>query len=223
MKPSTKTFIFFFVIFYITWAVRATVFYNLVDLPIQDENVRLVFSNIVKLLLWVIPAVVYVVWLERADPLKALKITTPINKHGLALGAVASLLYFVVVVVSEKFNSGRTLAPLLQASASMWLVKLAQVFFSPIFEEIMFRGFVLPRLGEQMKFLEANLLQAVLFTAMHWPNWITVNGLQIGLVAMSVSILVIGLLLGWVAQRANSIWPSVVVHTINNFLVAFLG
>jgi membrane protease YdiL (CAAX protease family) len=223
MKASTKTLLIFWVVFYIVWVIRGTVFYAAADLSISNETYRLIFSNVVKFLVWVVPAVAYVLWLEHANPLTSMKITTPIDKRGLVIGIVVSLLYFTAILVSEKFKTGRTLAPLLAASAGVWLTKLAQVFFSPIFEEIMFRGFVLPQLNRRMEFWEANVLQAAFFTAMHWPNWIQVNGLQFSILASSISIFVIGLLLGWLLRRTNSIWPPVAVHILNNFLVGFLG
>ena len=87
----------------------------------------------------------------------------------------------------------------------------------------MFRGFVLPQLSSRMAFWKANLLQALLFTAMHWPNWIWVNGFGMGIVTGSIGAFAIAVLLGWLVKRTNSIWPPVAVHILNNFLVAFLG
>jgi membrane protease YdiL (CAAX protease family) len=223
MKATAKTFVIFLTIFYLTWVIRGSVFYTAVDLSIPDETNRLIFSNVVKFLVWVVPAAAYVFWLERANPLTRLKISTSINKRGLVIGMLVSLLYFTVILISEKFKTGQTLAPLFAASAGVWLTKLAQVFFSPIFEETMFRGFVLPHLSSRMEFWTANIVQAVFFTAMHWPNWITVNGLQFKLLGMSLSVLLIGLLLGWLLRRTHSIWPPVAVHILNNFLVGFLG
>ncbi len=221
MKTNTKTLAVSFCIFYLIWIVRATIFYNAVDLSIVPETGRLIFSNIIKFLLWVIPAGLYVFYRERQNLLIDLKITSPINWRGLGTGFAASMLYFVVVFTVEKLYSNRTLTPLLHASASAWLVTLAQVFFSPISEEILFRGFVLPRLSERLPFWEANAIQAILFTAMHWPNWLWVNGFQTWIIVTSVSIFILALFLGWLLRRTNSIWPPIVVHIINNFLTSF--
>ncbi len=223
MKTSTKTLAVSFCIFYIIWIVRATIFYNTVDLSIESEMGRLVFSNIIKFLLWVIPVGLYVFYRERKNPLIHLKVASPINWRGLGIGFAASVLYFVVVFTVEKIYSGRTLMPLLHASASAWLVTFAQVLFSPISEEILFRGFVLPQLMDRMPFWKANIIQAILFTAMHWPNWIWVNGFQAWSIVTSVSIFILALFLGWLMRRTNSIWPPIVVHIINNFLASFAG
>jgi membrane protease YdiL (CAAX protease family) len=134
-----------------------------------------------------------------------------------------SVLYFVIVFTVEKLYSNRTLTPLLQASASAWLATFVQVFFSPITEEILFRGFVLQQLTDRLSFWKANIIQAFLFTAMHWPNWIWVNGFQAWIIVTSVSIFILALFLGWLLRRTNSIWPPIVVHIINNFLSLFAG
>ena len=223
MKTNTKTLAVSFCIFYIIWIVRATIFYNAVDLSIESETRRLIFSNVIKFSLWLIPAGLYLFYRERQNLLINLKITSPINWRGLGIGLAASVLYFVVVFTVDKLYSNRTLTPLLHASASAWLVTLAQVFFSPISEEILFRGFVLPQLMDRMPFWKANIIQAILFTAMHWPNWIWVNGFQTWIIVTSVSIFILALFLGWLLRRTNSIWPSIVVHIINNFLSSFAG
>jgi membrane protease YdiL (CAAX protease family) len=223
MKTPFRTFLLFFLLFYLVWLVRATVFYSAVDLSIPEGPGRWFFSNGVKFLLWVLPAAAYLLWLERDNPLTSMKITTRLDRRGLAIGSVVTLLFFVAIFTFEKFTSGRTLAALLQAAPAAWLGVLGQVFFSPIVEETMFRGFVLPQLAARMDFWKANLLQALLFTAMHWPNWIWTNGLGPGLLSSSMGVFAIALLFGWLLKRTNSLWPPVIVHIINNFLVSFMG
>ena len=223
MKTNTKTLAVSFCIFYLIWIVRATIFYNAVDLSVESETGRLIFSNVIKFSLWVIPAGLYVFYRERKNLLINLKVASPINWPELGIGFATSVLYFVLVFTVEKLYFGRTLTPLLHASASAWLVTFAQVFFSPISEEILFRGFVLPRLSERLPFWEANAIQAILFTAMHWPNWLWVNGFQTWIIVTSVSIFILALFLGWLLRQTNSIWPSIVVHIINNFLSSFAG
>ena len=79
MKTNTKTLAVSFCIFYLIWIVRATIFYNAVDLSIESETGRLIFSNIIKFSLWVIPAGLYVFYRKRQNLLINLKITSSIN------------------------------------------------------------------------------------------------------------------------------------------------
>ena len=79
MKTNTKTLAVSFCVFYLIWIVRATIFYNAVDLSIESETGRLIVSNTIKFLLWVIPAGLYVFYRKRQNLLINLKITSSIN------------------------------------------------------------------------------------------------------------------------------------------------
>jgi len=213
----------FFLIFYLVWIVRATWFYSAVDLSIASDSWRLVFSIVVKFILWVLPAIGLLLWFDKENPLSALAITTPIKWKNWMVAFVVSIMYFVVVFIVEYFTSHRTLLPLIQASPSKLLGALIAVSFSPIAEELLFRGYVLHKLEENLSFTKANLLQAFLFTAMHLPNWMWTGGWQISLVIISLGVFLVGLLLGWVRKRTNSIFPPIIVHIVNNLLASFLG
>jgi uncharacterized protein len=223
MQTPSQKLVYFFCLFYIAWIIRATVFYTAVDLSIPSETARLVFSNFIKFLLWVVPTVLCVVYVEKQNPLKTLKITAPVDWRGFVIGLGISVLYFTLIFGSERWISKRTLTPLLQVSPIIWLAMFARVFFSPISEEILFRGFALPRLNERFSFWQTNTLQAILFTAIHWPNWLWINSFQAWMLATSIGIFLLGLFLGWLFRRTNSIWPPIAAHIANNFLTAFLG
>ena len=223
MHKSKSYFWLFLVAFYATWILRATWFYSRVDLSIPDPTWRLVFSNVLKFILWILPAAAYVVWHDRQNPFITMKISTRINRRGVLIGMGLSLVYLASITLFEYLTSHQTLDALFRAAPLTILGTLASVSFSPITEELFFRGFILPKLNENISFWQANLIQAVLFVAFHWPNWIWAGGFHWSLVTTSVSILLLGLLLGWLTHRTNSIWPAVCVHIANNFLTAFLG
>lgn len=213
----------YFVVFYMVWIMRATVFYAAVDLSISGDTQKLIFSNAVKFILWVVPAAIYIAWLDKKNVLAVMRINTLIDTRGVKLASLITVVYFVIVFVTEYFLSHRTLLPLFHSA----LAKIAQVFLSvlisPFIEEFLFRGFVFSKLQEHPGFWQANLVQSFLFTAMHWPFWIWSAGIHGALLSQSMSTFALGVLLGWIAQRTNSIWPPIGVHILNNFLVAFLG
>lgn len=219
----TISFPFYFVVFYFVWALRATVFYSAVDLSISNEVTRLIFANVVKFLLWIVPAVAYIVWVDRDNPLEEMRITTKTDWNGVGLASGITILYFGCVFAFEALVNHRTLLPLLQAAPLALVNQFLAVFISPFTEEILFRGFVLSKLQESQNFWSANILQSILFAAVHLPLWIWLNGLSISLLVMSMTVFILGLLLGWITSRTNSIWTAIFVHIMNNFLVAFLG
>jgi len=221
-RPSSfKHLLIFILLFFAVWTVRATVLF-FIDERIHSEVLSSVYSNAVKFLIWVVPAVIYLRQLDRQPALGYLKLTTPINKKGLVYAIIISALYFAATIIFETRIGGKNLHALVAASPAEWLRALAFIFFSPISEEILFRGFVLNKLAERLKFWIANLLTAVLFTLIHWPFWIWHNGFHVSTIQASAGIFLMALLLGYVVKLTNSLWPAVAVHIANNFLAHFL-
>jgi len=89
---------------------------------------------------------------------------------------------------------------------------LATVILAPIVEEIMFRG-VTMRLARKAGagFIVANLIQAVAFGIYHF-NWI-----------QGIYATVLGLVLGYVAYKYDSIYPSILLHLAYNFAATILS
>ncbi|HYP26317.1 MAG TPA: type II CAAX endopeptidase family protein [Blastocatellia bacterium] len=218
---STKALVVFLSLFFIAWSLRATVFYP-IDEGIESGLLKEIYANSVKLALWVIPAVVYVAVVERRAPLKVLKISTPVGGKRLLYSAAAIALYFAGVIAFELFTSGKTLAALFDSGAREWLAVLFGVAFSPVSEEILYRGFILTELGERMGFWKANLLTSVLFVSIHWPHWLWATGFKPWMAVTSVTMFILSLFLGYLVKLSGSIWPSVAAHILNNFIASFL-
>lgn len=86
-------------------------------------------------------------------------------------------------------------------------VMLTAVILAPIVEELCFRGCTIAtakRTG--LPFWLINVLQAAVFGAAHM-NWV-----------QSSYAFVLGLLLGYVYHRYNSLWASILLHFVFNFL-----
>ena len=79
------------------------------------------------------------------------------------------------------------------------------VIFGPLVEELIFRGFFQRVLEFRLKDVtRAALISALVFALVHFnPWWI-------------VQIYLIGVLLGYMAWRTNSIWIPVILHAMNN-------
>ncbi len=91
------------------------------------------------------------------------------------------------------------------------LVVGGAVIMAPMVEEIVFRGFFQRQLELGYRDItKAILFSSGLFMVLHFNPW------------WSLQIYMLGIVLGFLAWRCGSIWPSVVVHGVNNALaVAF--
>jgi membrane protease YdiL (CAAX protease family) len=113
-----------------------------VDESIQSALWKNVFSNTIKFLIWVVPVfVTLAVW--RIRPLAYLKLSTPINKRGLLVSIMVIAVWLSLVIIGESMISGKSIGTMLSQRSSDLLGILAGVSFSPISEEILFRGFFL--------------------------------------------------------------------------------
>lgn len=88
---------------------------------------------------------------------------------------------------------------------SLILSLLFLCLLTPIGEELLFRGVVATALLRYGSFVGV-VGSAVVFAAVHGAN------------AAAVTALVVGLITGELLRRSGSIWPGVVVHTVNNLI-----
>lgn len=75
---------------------------------------------------------------------------------------------------------------------------------APLAEEVLFRGVLYRWLRERIGVGLALILSAVLFSLVH------------GVPALIPAITVLGLILGWVYERTQSIWTPIIVHGVYN-------
>ena len=93
-----------------------------------------------------------------------------------------------------------------------WVVfsVLALAVWTPVAEEVFFRGFVLKGLFNRWGFAPALIISAAVFSALHLAP------------ALLLPVFVTGLLLGFLYLRTGSVWPCVAVHACQN-LIAVAG
>ena len=118
--------------------------------------------------------------------------------------AVAAVLWAALAAAAELFfPEARAVLPV--GSALAW-AGLRICLVTPLAEELAFRGGAL-RLLQPLGGTRAVVVQALLFAALHgsWPARAYALGM--------------GLIFGWAAQRAGSVWPGCTLHIINNCLV----
>ena len=210
----------FLVSFFLIWTVRATVLFS-VDQQVHDEVLRRIYANGVKFALWVLPAIAYLASVDQVAPLAYLKLTTRLTTRMWRYILLAGLIFGGAELVSAALL-GQDLRPLRTAGFRTWIAGLAAISFSPICEEILFRGFVLGKLRAAYPFWGANMLAAVLFSATHWPNWLWTDGFQPRLLVLACTTWALGAALGWLVKRSGSLWPAIVGHIANNLVLHVL-
>lgn len=107
------------------------------------------------------------------------------------------------------------------ASAALSLVLYAGVQTS-LSEEILFRGFLAKRLIEWLGFHVGNVLQALIFAAVHVALFLSLAGQELTPARAAFLVLPISLygwLLGYIKERAGngSIIPGWLAHGLGNF------
>ena len=212
----------YLIIFFTVWAMRATVLYR-IDQAIASDTWRLVYSNAVKLTVWVVPALTYLKLVDGVRPFDYTKLTTRINPRGLAFAVALTVAFLGIVIGAESLMRHASPIALLAAPPSQILKTLASVSVSPLLEEIMFRGFVLRKLSEWSPFWRANLSSATLFALTHLPYWLWSGMAPLSFARNMANVFLLGLLFGWVMQKSNSLWPAVGFHIANNFVSGILN
>lgn len=89
------------------------------------------------------------------------------------------------------------------------------VLFNPIYEELIFRGWILGLLARHHSSLFAIAVSSLLFGLVHLRNiyWLDAASL---IRTMAFTGLVLGPLLGYVTLRFRTVWPAVILHYLNN-------
>src|SRR6266516_1948139 len=128
----------------------------------------------------------------------------------IAILAIDNLYQYVITVLHLNLQTNDQV--LLQRSKiapiSTYATLLAAVFVAPFCEEIFFRGFVFPGLRQSMPVGWAIILSSLFFAVSHAdPGSFAV-------------LLIIGLALATLRWRTRSIWPAILLHTLNNGIAA---
>ena len=171
-----------------------------------------------KLIVWILPAVLAIRLLERAPVVGFLELRNPGN--GLLWGFGVGAVLVAVTFLGKALPLGTTLhAPELS------LVFVNAVMVAPLVEEITLRGFLLKRIElNGHSFWRANALTTVVFVAMHLPGWYFQGRATpiVGFAQQVPPLAALSLLIGWTKRRSGSLYAAIVLHAINNFYSALV-
>jgi len=206
------------VLFYIIWALAEIVLFPFLETSGFISSA--VFSPIWKIMVWLFPVIVILKSQKR--PIFSYLKLAPIGQKALlwiVLGISFITGYNILMHVLFYKNLG--FSPYL--TFMQWL---NIVFIAGSVEEILFRGYFLQKIRERFSFWAANFLVSLLFLSIHFPIWY-INADKIAhtvipWLQLMTFIFGFSLLQGWLLQKSHSLWPCIMVHMMNNFMVLAL-
>jgi len=92
----------------------------------------------------------------------------------------------------------------------LFLLFISLSVAAPIFEEIVFRGYILQKLRKSFSDIFSILLSGILFGTAHWSIFAPFDLYQTGAATIG------GFLYAWLTIRTESLWPSIIAHSLWN-------
>jgi CAAX protease family protein len=210
----------FLAAFFILWTVRATWFYTVYE-SIASPTSRAAYADLLKFILWVLPAAAFVRWLRGTSPVKYLGLSVVPNLRSGWLCLAVTVIFLLAVTLFELTIGGKSFSGASLSSLSP-ILALLQLVISPLFEEILFRGFVMKELMTLLPAYLASVLTSLLFMGVHLPYWLSHGGLTQAVTANAVGVFLFSVVACWLFAKTASIWPPTLAHIANNLLSSTL-
>ena len=193
--------------FHLTWMVWPFVLYPRLT-AIGDATLAYALLNIsLRLLLWVVPVVLYLSLVDHVDPVEYLRLST-LRGRGVAVAIVVTVLNFAGSVA--RFGVPH---PTLQSLT--WNSVLGTSLMVGVIEEIPYRGFMLRKFTERIGRWPATLITSLLFVSIHVPGWIALHVLSVDRIVM---IFVFGVTMSLIVMYSRSLWAAIIAHSANDCL-----
>jgi uncharacterized protein len=200
-------FLAYVIAFHLVWVAWPYLVYPRLT-AVGDTTLTYALLNIgLRLLLWVVPVLLYLRYVDRVEPLGYLKL-----KHRVRRGVVVAL----VLTALNFFGSiARFGLPHPDMRSVTWNSVLGTSFLVGFIEEIPYRGFMLQKFAEHVDFRFANLITSLLFVVVHLPGWISLHMVSTGRVA---SIFIFSVVMAEAFRYSTSLWAPILAHSGNDFL-----
>ena len=148
------------------------------------------------------------------------------------LTLLGTLLYFVIFPSEFTLTTYRAqMATLPFSETTFWVLQGMLMLIAPLLnlvpcfgEEWGWRGYLLPKVAERMKFLPTVLLTGFIWGIWHAPIIVAGHNYGMnypgypwwGIIAMCVFCIVVGTLFSYVTLKTKSCWPAVFAHGMMN-------
>jgi membrane protease YdiL (CAAX protease family) len=138
----------------------------------------------------------------------------------LVVGLGGILLAFIVSALAALVHTPKVPSPvesLMNSPVLLTLFGVMAVTLAPFFEELVFRGFLQPLLTRSLGVIVGIVLTAIVFGSLHAPEYSFAW-------QYAVAVSLVGVVLGWLRVRSDSIIPCTVMHGAYNsvFVVALI-
>jgi membrane protease YdiL (CAAX protease family) len=147
----------------------------------------------------------------RRQPLLSVGLSRPMLRPGLELGAALGLIAVFLTNKTYSILNGLTTAQ------GLYLLAMLVVAFV---EEFIFRGYIQLRLMDWLGETWGWVITAVLFTLWQVPQKLLLGAGSASDLAISLgTLLLFGLLLGWIMRRSGSVLATTVFHALHNWIL----
>lgn len=198
-------------LFVVQFIISQIVIFSVKDntLGTDREIIGFIFTLSFYILIFHLPVLIYLTAVDKVNPFIYLKLNNKVLS-GIIKGIFIGCFIFLVFLLKSKSHAIR------QVSLPQDIfILLGKVLVGPL-EEIPFRGFYLQKVEKYMSFSKANVLSTVLFALMHIN---VLSGSIVNLLYSLVYISVIGLWMGYIFKKTQSIWSSAIVHSLYDISV----
>jgi membrane protease YdiL (CAAX protease family) len=197
----------------ITWVTAWLVFLHTPFGRLFESSENLYWIPM-KFIVWVLPLIILIKYCYGESFSKYLRLVN--IKKGLLTGTVLGLIFIALSAIVDCLTKSFHL-PTINFSF------FGAVIFAPLFEEIVFRGFILKNIYDKNKvFWQANLITALMFLGIHIPGWYFQERLFIlKSITSAFTVFIVGLIAGYAKKKSDSLWGSILFHAINNLYSLF--
>ena len=202
----------YLILFYLAWTIKEL--WLIEYIYSFGEIISPLLEALVKSLIWIVPAWIYIKLYLHSIPISFLKMNVNVKK-GLLWGIFLSLLLGAFLILEAYLFNGVSFH--FSLSFDDYLNTL---LMAGLAEEIVFRGLILQELDKRMTFWKANLITALLFLVIHYPIWIY-NDVTSNLVLIYTFLLLAYFLDSFIKRQVHYGLSSYYMHFIIIFLASF--
>ena len=210
-----RTFRFHIIMFFLLW----TVYEIFISPYIKGQNTIVFnfFNPTIKLFIWTLPVFI-ILQMKGKEAFSYLKLNNDF-RNSIRFSVIAGIFIISYNLLTEYLFFGKfSINPFFDIDK--WVNGVILVGFT---EEILFRGYFLQQIGCYFTFWTANFITSVLFLLIHFPIWyvhattiVSGYGEWVGLITF---IFGFSMAQGYLFKKSNSLWPCILMHAINNFMV----